>query len=856
MRKITAFLKTFIITKSSLFAIGGLSIIFSFPFIVSLVSGMFVNLCKEEAAKTYGRFDNIIYDVSYADNLEKIINVDNVNDYVDFYGTIGICEVDENLSIGTVDKNAIELGNIHIVSGDFPKNNNEICMCESLYYELYSDYEIGSTISIDNRNYQIVGLINDYSAAWNKPDKDMDYLCPNVIVGEFINESNCRKILLLKNKAAFPTDIYKNQRNIVSNTNVLSGDLGEKYKAPDFIYLALYTSIIILLIYVFWLVGNRDKRNIEILSMLGISRPFLKRFVVYKYICLSIFSVLFGWLIGELFLFCFIKLYNYQNITQVHYPDNINNISKLIFGLLLCIIAIYIVFILNDKIERTKGKIIENIANKHIKNVIWLELIRDYKGILISSVITAIMLISFLIMGLYLKMYVASKGDVFGKMPVDYDYQFTTNQNIDDYSYTDSNGEIVSVISLPDEESIYYMPSHSNVINESVINKMNDEVGIYKVNNYVEANDIYLNLVNRKVNLEYISGFPVDNILNEQVEEALDLDTNSVYRNSQFCMFPESEILNLKKYEFEGNIDLDKINAGEEIILVVPVYEKVEYDDGSWGLNFIEYKDYTCEKNQYKDDTFRVGDEIELLQVLSDDSRLIGNLSMEQVKNKTFSKIHRVRIGAILYERVMWFEDASQMPTAYSFIGTEKTLNNIGFEPTYTRTQLYLENGINYRDFEPVIHKYQKMLEGFDYKNNAAEMEEYRQFMRLLKGVCYLMISLTMSIMIVIVFTETFTAFLRRRGYYTMMRIIGMPPTTYAKIFMTRIIVVFLLAVLLFLSAGLYIVNSIFGTINDIWKFLGIEFIVCEMFISLIVLITITILIYRPLLKKYPAKSL
>ncbi len=55
-------------------------------------------------------------------------------------------------------------------------------------------------------------------------------------------------------------------------------------------------------------------------------------------------------------------------------------------------------------------------------------------------------------------MYIATKTDVFGKMPIDYDYQFLTNFEIEDYSYIDSSGDVVSVFGLPSDDTIYNMP--------------------------------------------------------------------------------------------------------------------------------------------------------------------------------------------------------------------------------------------------------------------------------------------------------------------------------------------------------------------------------------------------------------
>ena len=192
------------------------------------------------------------------------------------------------------------------------------------------------------------------------------------------------------------------------------------------------------------------------------------------------------------------------------------------------------------------------------------------------------------------------------------------------------------------------MPDHSNIISEEIISDMAAEEEISRVDNYIEANDVYLCIDKKDLNTEYLSGFPVDQVISNEVGKIINVNTdNEVYRNSQFCGFPENEIILLDQYVREGTVDVEKINSAEEIILVVPVYEKIDLGDGAWGLNFIEYDDYSDSSNQYSDHTFNVGDYVELLQILPKDVRLMGNLNAAQVQNDVDAINHTIRIGAI-----------------------------------------------------------------------------------------------------------------------------------------------------------------------------------------------------------------
>ena len=144
-----------------------------------------------------------------------------------------------------------------------------------------------------------------------------------------------------------------------------------------------------------------------------------------------------------------------------------------------------------------------------------------------------------------------------------------------------------------------------------------------------------------------------------------------------------------------------------------------------------------------------------------EDPRLAGALNCNTLRQNTTTRLNELKIGAIIYERVMWFEDASQPPTAYTLIGTKNTLESLSIDPTFSRTQIYLAPNLDYDDFEPVIHKYQRMLQNFKYQNNAVEMRDYRQFLFYLSGICFYMIGLSVCISLTIVITYAYILYKR-----------------------------------------------------------------------------------------------
>lgn len=104
-----------------------------------------------------------------------------------------------------------------------------------------------------------------------------------------------------------------------------------------------------------------------------------------------------------------------------------------------------------------------------------------------------------------------------------------------------------------------------------------------------------------------------------------------------------------------------------------------------------------------------------------------GYITEEQARSNLVRKDASVKIGAIIYQRIAWFDTLSVPPMAYTLIGANESFQSLNIAPTHSRIRISLKQGVSYQDFEPEIQYYAGLLKGFDFRNNAAEQEEFRE---------------------------------------------------------------------------------------------------------------------------------
>lgn len=95
----------------------------------------------------------------------------------------------------------------------------------------------------------------------------------------------------------------------------------------------------------------------------------------------------------------------------------------------------------------------------------------------------------------------------------------------------------------------------------------------------------------------------------------------SDYISKELLSYDEQYLNSLKQYVYDGKIDIEKINSGEEIILYTPSKVGMYYDDSKYGGLRTAYNEDADKENCFFTDTcdFHAGDEIEIGVINADE---------------------------------------------------------------------------------------------------------------------------------------------------------------------------------------------------------------------------------------------
>ena len=120
MKKFILILKDIIRSKNSMLVIFSVAFAVLIPIVIFSVSNSFMQAANEECNKIYGYFDNILYKASESNDFVQ--EQDNITSN----GSIKIFENSNNndIIIGYIDDVATKLGNITLISGEYPQNES------------------------------------------------------------------------------------------------------------------------------------------------------------------------------------------------------------------------------------------------------------------------------------------------------------------------------------------------------------------------------------------------------------------------------------------------------------------------------------------------------------------------------------------------------------------------------------------------------------------------------------------------------------------------------------------------------------------------------------------------------------
>lgn len=819
----------------------------SFSFLVTvlmfIVSGTFIKNVQKQTEDIYGYFDHILYHAEQnTDNLsfsQKKISK-KYQPYVKRIGTITLFDYEENqknIIFGYADQNAKTLGNIHLLKGSFPKKEKDIVVCNSLAYAKHWNNKVGKSIEILGQKYYLSGIINDYSVAWNHP-KDEAGIFPTILVSKSNTSLQNKELvntrhLLIENEKNFQEKIYQKHKNLISNENKKTQDTSGRYEIPTFLIVLMIGCEVLLDLYVFSYYLEAMREKLSILRCLGMTKTECFVYIGKKVIVLFALGGILGSLIGtagaKFILWIFSKVTGTVLVLSI-----ISKYYIFSFGFVAIAAIVAWVFMIRkirylspmELFRKSDQKIKFRSKPKKVKKMTIIQLSIRYFKVRIRKLVMIVLMIAvtitlFLSVNLYVTQYQAQFGAVDGKMSEDYDYEFLTNQELTDTAYTDKKGSQIKLYAVPNEDSIFHLPDYTKIVSDKLINNMKKNKDIQSVKSYLEVNDLYLLNAPEESENPYVSTYMNDRILDDCIAKQFSISNNT--RGIQFFGFSKSELEKMKQSLSDGAIHMDKILSGEEVLLMVPSYEVEEDGDGGMMQTFLSKGQYQGKKNQYKDQKYSVGNTLDFVQITSKDSQLKGYINEQQAKSNLKCTKYQVKIGGIIRQRINWFTNSVQPPTAYTIIGLNQTIHNMKILPTSSRIQIFLKKSTSYEQFDPQIQEYQNQLTGFDYDNHAAKMKEYRQFLMFIQALGMTLITLTAVVTMVIILIEERVYMMEKQESYQLLHILGLPYGKIGVVIFLQSVYSGMIGILLSIPLSYAVIQAVFGGITGIKEYFHSE---------------------------------
>lgn len=257
----------------------------------------------------------------------------------------------------------------------------------------------------------------------------------------------------------------------------------------------------------------------------------------------------------------------------------------------------------------------------------------------------------------------------------------------------------------------------------------------------------------------------------------------------------DAVIENLASAVYAGEIDLDKLSSGEEIILVVPkAYGLIRNEDDSISIHQTLVNGYNYTKI-LENDAFSVGDTIDLTLLCTDDT---DNGSPE-TSLQNFNRIdNTVKIGALVE-----LDSSTNFPFTPCFMGTVITtlngLDALGYQASYS--SLLMKSNTVLSDPERVYLETELSDIAFQIGNAAfvSNISMFESEKTMAQNILYVIVTLVVLFfsMSIIMINNSVSAHIRSRASMIgTMRAVGATQSDVQKMFLWQLVYMIVTGVL------------------------------------------------------------
>lgn len=809
---------------------------------------------KEQRTAVYGIFDEIYYREQVSelstftdDTFEGLLPNYRYESYGVFYTAKTLpLEGNKSLNLGFADSEAIRIGCISIKEGRLPETDNEIALTEGIAQEL-GDYSVGQEITIENQTYSLCGIVNDFGRLWPRGELQIkDNITP---VNAFITQNRLEQVFEETHSITQQIVIIKEAEIVNSNDDTTrlfssnkSFDVSENFSIPQSFMVLMY--VISLLIVTTILIMNKTKLLARIRNylLLGMNKGGIFFILMFEMICILII----GATVGSVLSFfvskaCLHLLLNNEYSSPVFDFDMQLNTALI---LSLCV-GFIIAFTLYAAYIVKQTALDSEISGKHYKNtkarisIFKLDMFKNRKAI-VAIVLLISLSCTLLSYGIAYKNNFTEDVTETNSNYVenDYDFQFSsklinappltdkvTGEQLTPLFFTNNyekNGANQDFI-----DSIAFIPGVSKILSYRENQKMNLLVKADSIDTYFDGSD---SMPDGRYSMETFMQVNNYNL----IWDTFQYEDDDVLICSEIVGYSRQSLEELKASVIEGEINIDKLMSGEEVILRVPAYKITEQDFGGTILRGIIPAEYD-DPDAINMTQFKVGDEITLSGLLTDES-LNGGIAESDI-SLFYRKDVTVKIGAIIRSTDGKLI-SSRAGAACSVLTANEALDELGIPATYSVVSIYTDVDAN----NTLIAKELQVL-GLDYPNMT--FENWSSDVRTYK-IYNLLVAIFAVTFMVILTVVTFTMLLIQfviktrlsLSTYTLYRINGLSFRKLIASLLLQLVAVFTIGTILSAPMTWLIIKksfNILGAITHYFTQSDYLFVVLSVFVLMVV---------------------
>ncbi len=790
----------------------------AFPTILGSVSASFFREIKIARAKTYGGFDYIYFDNSDADYDEGFLftvsQLDSKYYFSDqIHGAMYIVDTiylqEQIFCVGYCDDNGIEMSHIEPEEGRFPEKVGEIALTRELADSMEGPANVGDEIVMNGRNYTVCGIIMNYGRLWPKGIRQIQSGID--FVDAFVSLKEAENIYADRNYITRAAMVGQ------SNTHVISGD-GEswitndnwyygheqdrKYYASEIFEIISCTSCGLLIVSVLYLSARKTKKRYQTFWLLGMDK---KRMLVAYSLELFVYSILGG--ICGIIVSILGNKASTAAMTGVLgrvFPVSVDYwayIKVLFYALLIVEIIGNVIFWFSDirnfiprRLHRARKNTLTRLSFVEFRNAP-------------LSFLMMIMVLSFSAAFYnYIQEFVndyetksAYVSGYAGQMPENYDYELLASALDTPYRMADAVCEVKTYEKKGIEDSDSDTLMTIDGVDQIKKYKASDKLLILKnpeiMNDYIDMSD---HIMDGEYNINAIFG-DIYSEGHKKLYEMMGYEENGIIQTI-INAYPEDDVLRFAGYVVEGEINLEKLNAGEEVILVAPTLTyREEIHDGRTTYSF-SFGNTGKKGVTANDELFDAGDTITLSECTSDE--MINAFVNEQyIKEHMRRRDISVKIGAIIRDLVGWFNHTyhSLLPftNPYQFITTNEGFDQLGLDALYTRIRIYTDSTGSSDQLTEELMKYQAEYPIFELYNASDQLLDYRELNMLVAILSRLLSVLVMCSGLITFMIQLITKTRQNNVHYKIYRMNGFTKAEISAVFVIQLFFVIAGAALL-----------------------------------------------------------